>query len=1549
MKHIYIHLFTLVLLGVLSFGNLNAKQISPEQARQNAIQSLSSRNNMKKLNSISSNSTSLQLAQTVKDSKANPIFYIFSRGGNAGYVIAAADDRLMPILGHTDVGTFESIEKLPEGVQALLKAYKAVATELLALSETDEIVIKKRNAIEPMVELWWGQDYPLNAKCPIVYGDRAPVGCVGLGMAMVMAYHKYPDSGQGSITYTNPYDKKELSYDFDNVSFDYDNMLEYYVGDEEDEQIEAVADLCVAAGMSVKSEYRESGTGADLSATVFNTYFKYPSEGLALLSRSYFTPEEWEDLVYDELANGRPVLYRGGGKVGSGGHAFVIDGYEEETGLFHINWGWYGDAEGYYNLSILRPAESGTGSNSDDVYSIDQQIVRGLRTPDDNVPTPIFTADGVSFDLQTQEYRFDKLYCRGGQNVVYPGLEAKDVNTGEKVYIESLDKDPLTIFDNSTTGINRLSISFKPDFSNVPDGEYILRPVARLTDDKVMNPGNYLEFYPVYCTLVNDRYITAVIKDGKVAEGKAGSDVNHDIKFTNFSVATTLITGSNRAFTMDGVNNGNNIIQAVRVWVYHHNSDKLAWNTGERSDLVLEPGNSGTFGLAIPSMTNMGGIFDLQVKNNEDSTINYSKRIPFELVNSSEGVTINGFKYVILSEEDNTAAVVRVSTASHKGEIILPETVEIKGGKYTLTELSNGLMISQSGVTKVTLPPTVKRIAGSSFNGCSSLQEINLPESLEYIGGGTFLGCKELKSIVIPSKVTSIGDKTFSTAGLTSVDLPEGLKTIGQYAFNMCKLTRLVIPSTVESIGKYAFENNMLGVIICKAIVPPSIDDATFYSQSYKTASLFVPEESVELYRQSPVWKRFANIYPINTDQYAKVNDVWYELTNDFEAYIVPAQNNETYNLTRLSVPATITYKGMQYKVTEIADYAFSGHNELTAFSGAVNTRRIGHHAFENTGITSVSFAGPIEEIGDFAFHNTDISSISRLPTPLKRIGKCAFTGNKRMNYYKALDAPGWLSVPNSLESIGDRAFEGCESLDLLQINSEILYGEKVFEGCTGFKSLYLGSSDIPIDKVKELTELLKSTSFFIDASNRQYFINAFDNPERLYDLQNVTSVDWDGAPEINGITNVKVYFDSKLGNTEPSSFLVIDDLFKVIGSAYISNTEDYKEKGYITVTIAPIVKANGHVRINFVQPDLNATFDIHIIETANLIQSITLSETEKTLVPNETLKLNATYSPSVVDNADLVWSSSDGSVADVDASGLVTAIAPGSVTITCKALMGTASAKCSIVVQQPLQPGKALDDGTDVITVADVNAIASHIMGDVVENFNAANADANQDGSITISDITTTVKMILNAAYEQPEAQTVKALSRSSDDKSVVLSFGDITLSQGSADIHARLIADDNYSSLQADFICPDGVELAGISLASDLNNHSFAWKKVAANRYRVVIFSITNDVIPSNNDILATLKCVVSSPSFDSIAIENGWASTPSATKTSLTSTSGSISGTSYINSLLADDALVNVYNISGVLIKQDVNVSELETLLAPGIYIVVSDTISYKVHIK
>ncbi|MCH5213727.1 MAG: leucine-rich repeat protein [Muribaculaceae bacterium] len=1548
MKGILKHILASVLMVSMAVPAAHSKQISAETARQNAMTALAKARSGKKAAALSAAPAQLTLKQTVSDAGASPLFYIFSRGNDGGFVIASADDRLVPVLGYTDKGDFESVEALPEGLREWIGDYKTAisnyyatgSAEIQAVAEEPETYYP---AIEEKVELFWGQDEPFNRKTPIIEYMHAPAGCVGIAMAMAMCYQQYPPTGTGSVSYTNHYDGQPLSYDFSAVEFDYDNMLPYYAGDEEDYEINAAAELCLAAGMSVKSEYRVDGTAADLSASAFRNYFNYPSEGLALLSREYFTPEEWDRLVYEELANDRPVVYRGGGTVGTGGHAFVIDGYKE--GLFHINWGWYGDADGYFSLNVLRPGGGGTGSNSDDIYSVNQYIIRGLRHPDKNVPTPLFVANGVDFDKESKLFSINTLNCLGGQNVIYPGVLAINQENGEKTELEEKSGQSMEIADGSSM---KQSISYEVDFSALPDGEYILRPVAKLVDDETINPGGYDEFYPVYCTLMGQRYVKITIKNGEIEKSETGTDANNDIEFTNFRSQTTLITGSNLGFDMDGENRGNTIIQSVNVWVYKHNSDELAVNTSYRTNLVLEPGMKGTFNLGLPTMNNMGGVFDLEVTNSADKNIKYSKRIPFEIANSNNGAIVDDFKFVITSEEKKTVAVVKRNGYSYSGELTLPETVEINGKSYTLTEISNAFMFDNSKITKVVIPPSVKMIAGSSFGRCSLLEEINLPEGLEFLGGGSFSDCKALKSIKIPSSLKVLNNKTFQYSGLTSVELPDGLEKIGDDCFRGCPIEKLILPSTIKQIGDNAFNNANVKMVICSAIEPPTAFDESFSSYTYKNAPLFVPEESSASYKKAAVWKNFSSSYPINNQKYVKDNEIWYELTDNFEAKLIPPMEGEEYTMTRVVIPSAIKVSGLDYTVIEVADYAFCGVNSITSITGGANVKRIGAHAYEGTSISSANLTSNIKEIGEYAYYNSGVKTLGAFPPALERIGAYAFAENREFHYSRPLNADYWLQFPETLAYIGDGAFMNCESFTNISINSEIELGDDAFSGCSGF-TCCLFNGVLPEEFVRKIATQSLHTGFFIEPALRPEYEKMMPEGSHLYDLLQPPTWEWDGDPYLSEITEVKIKFESTLGYPQISNMLAVNNWYKVLATTKVVTYEGYEETGEVILEMTPVETGEGSLMINFLQPGLSCMIPFNVVATADVIKTITLSPTEKTLKANETFEIVATTTPEQTADDYLTWESSNTAVATVSEVGGVTAVGAGTATITCRAYRGNASAKCAVTVTVDKRPGKALDEeNLDApITVADVVAIANHIMGDTHERFNEGNADANGDGDITISDISTTIQFILDQGEtleknmmdsEGSEVSRMRIRPTEEGNEANVLNFGEIWFENSETAVsYIGLETADDVTALQADIICPDNVEISDIEL-DNVSSHRLSWKRLNNGNYRVVVTSLRNALLPTAPASIIKLSLQKGCNPLGTMKVSNAWISTPAAEKETLYAIGGAVALPTGVEYPLADftEPFADVYSLEGMLIKRNAEVGSLASELAPGVYI-------------
>ena len=112
-----------------------------------------------------------------------------------------------------------------------------------------------------------------------------------------------------------------------------------------------------------------------------------------------------------------------------------------------------------------------------------------------------------------------------------------------------------------------------------------------------------------------------------------------------------------------------------------------------------------------------------------------------------------------------------------------------------------------TGLTSVTVPPSVQNFSSGVFRNCTSLTSVTLIPGLTTIGGSMFNGCSSLTSIIIPDSVTSIGGSAFqSCTSLTSIQLPSSITSIGEGTFMMCdKLTDITIPSNVNSIYKYSF------------------------------------------------------------------------------------------------------------------------------------------------------------------------------------------------------------------------------------------------------------------------------------------------------------------------------------------------------------------------------------------------------------------------------------------------------------------------------------------------------------------------------------------------------------------------------------------------------------------------------------------------------------------------------------------------------------------------------------------------------------------------
>ena len=326
----------------------------------------------------------------------------YNYAGVEGFIIVSGDDCCDPVLAFSDAGVTE-LASNPAFMQHVKHYGKEIllAREAKATAPTDiarrwqryeeEVIPGKgdfySDLIGPLLGLMqWGQRSPYNAKCP----GGSVTGCVATAFGMIMNYWDYPEHGFGSHSYNgadNPAAYPEWTYgtlsaDFEHTWYDWAHMDDYvYIGSN-DSAIEAVSTLLYHIGVALEMHYTPEGSGCwslpeyaifdtslhlspDMGAdTRIPRHFGYRYD-YAGMRDSIGDDSVWLHMLYNSLAEGKPIYYAGwakedseAGHSGTSGHGYIIDGYfsdDIDTNFFYINWGWNGTANGYFKLDAMTP------------------------------------------------------------------------------------------------------------------------------------------------------------------------------------------------------------------------------------------------------------------------------------------------------------------------------------------------------------------------------------------------------------------------------------------------------------------------------------------------------------------------------------------------------------------------------------------------------------------------------------------------------------------------------------------------------------------------------------------------------------------------------------------------------------------------------------------------------------------------------------------------------------------------------------------------------------------------------------------------------------------------------------------------------------------------------------------------------------------------------------------------------------------------------------------------------------------------------------------
>lgn len=351
--------FLLVLLLALGYSPLQAKRITQWQAQQQAYSFWGKQMPQK----------AKAKSRTATTASPSDAYYVFNNDAG-GFVIIAGDDAVAPVLGYTSTGSFDA-ENLPDGLKDLLKSYERQIAALGDNYVANQTATRAAFTGEKLLKTAeWDQNVPFNKYTPSNY----VTGCVATAGAIVMKHHGYPAKGTGSHSYT--WNGKTLTANFEHT-YDWTSMPAKYDGTN-DAAFDGVARLMADLGVAVEMQYNKDGSGAYIGnlVTALQKHFGY-SKLSHLMAIEDVGAEAWNRRLREEIDANRPVLYAASDPA-RGGHAFVIDGYKDES--FSVNWGWGGYCDGFYQIGALNPESAGKPTG--DKYNVDQSAVFGMEPSD---------------------------------------------------------------------------------------------------------------------------------------------------------------------------------------------------------------------------------------------------------------------------------------------------------------------------------------------------------------------------------------------------------------------------------------------------------------------------------------------------------------------------------------------------------------------------------------------------------------------------------------------------------------------------------------------------------------------------------------------------------------------------------------------------------------------------------------------------------------------------------------------------------------------------------------------------------------------------------------------------------------------------------------------------------------------------------------------------------------------------------------------------------------------------------------------------------------
>lgn len=608
-----------------------------------------------------------------------------------------------------------------------------------------------------------------------------------------------------------------------------------------------------------------------------------------------------------------------------------------------------------------------------------------------------------------------------------------------------------------------------------------------------------------------------------------------------------------------------------------------------------------------------------------------------------------------------------------------------------INTIPDNLCMNTTSLQKIELQSvkaSLRTIGKNAFKGCTSVEEVTIPKGILTVSNSAFEGCSGLTDVTIAAK--TINAKAFAECtNLKAVKMEEGVTTIQGMAFANTQISAVTIPSTLTTAGttkegtieKGPFAGTMIATVHGQTEDSTEAQEgATILPETKKIPdNLFlgctsiidvqIPETVTEIGQKA--FKDASSVenvtFAVNTET-GKVKGVEKIGISAFDG---------CSSLQELVLPET---------VTEVLQGAFANEGALVKadMSRAASLKKWDKESFKgDTALAEVVLptAGGITAIPDGAFAGCTSLTGENLKIP-KNIVTITANAFKESGLKK-------LYIPNQVTTIGTSAFEACKNLEDVHISNNIsIISQSTFKNCEKLEKI-----EIPV-KVDQI-----GTNAFYGSGLKDVYIF--------------------GDPEIGGgITNTYAGMKNQLSVFEKE---VVDETASAV-SQHIFNAdftihgaENTKLKTaffdtYRTETDGPSVPnvADGKGTIAIYSTSLTNTglpcmkWD-SLDEATYKAAAIKLDQSELTMMLKNKKTLVASVVPADETKEDsvldaLTWESSDEKIAKVDANGVITANAEGTVTITAKA--GDVKAECKVKVISPINTCVMQKEGeTDSLT----------------------------------------------------------------------------------------------------------------------------------------------------------------------------------------------------------------------------------------------------------